>query len=402
MSVRSRSGGRPAVIGGSSDPGPAAGRGLAPRRAGRGGSGPGRRPRTGRGRPRSPRCSSRRRTAAAARAGGRRAGGRGRAAPRRPRRGSRPPASMSTGSATTRPGAERGLERGGRPAAPAPTLVGDHVARDPEQPHAERRGVRAVLGRGELAEPGQRGEGAHEHALRRVLRGVVVGELVEGVGIHLGEVLPVQGVELGRIPTGRLDERAVAIERDDASTRRSLPPSKHRTGHRVTPRPGRVCTRRTSPAWTIRSPSGAAASSTTSPPEAASTPSAGIGARVVVERHQPPRRRLALGPRREVEVARPQGGHPRVEAVREAREQRMAPHVGLHVTRIGAKRRRCAFPTRASRDERDQDRREGGDLDQPCADATATVRSGTRRHGYGRWDSRCSAGWDEATMAWRR
>ena len=236
MSVRSRSGGRPAVIGGSSGPGPAAGRGLAPRRAGRGGSGPGRRPPTGRGRRRSPPCSSRRRTAAAARAGGRPAGGRGRAAPRRPRRGSRPAASMSTGSATTRPAPSAvSSEAAGRRRRLA-TLVGHHVARDPEQPHAERRGVRAVLGRGELAEPGQRGEGAHEHALGRVLRGVVVGELVEGVGIHLGEVLPVQGVESGRIPTGRLDERAVAIERDDASTRRSLPPSKHRTGHRVTPR----------------------------------------------------------------------------------------------------------------------------------------------------------------------
>ena len=84
------------------------------------------------------------------------------------------------------------------------------------------------------------------------------------------------------------------------------------------------------------------------------------------------------------------------------RQSNVSRRVGLHVTRIGAKRRRCAFPTRASRDERHQDRREGGNLDQPCADATATVRSGTRRHGYGRWDSRCSAGWDEATMAWRR
>ena len=46
-------------------------------------------------------------------------------------------------------------------------------------------------------------------------------------------------------------------------------------------------------------------------------------ARVVVERHQPSRGRLALGPRREVEVARAQGGHPRIEAIREARQQRL-------------------------------------------------------------------------------
>ena len=91
-------------------------------------------------------------------------------------------------------------------------------------------------GRGELVEPRQGRERAHEHALRRVLRGVVVGELVEGVGIHLGEVLPVQGVERGGIPPRRLDERAIAVERDDASSRRSLPPSKHRPSHRVTPR----------------------------------------------------------------------------------------------------------------------------------------------------------------------
>ena len=177
-------------------------------------------------------------------------------------------------------------------------LVGDDVARDPEQPDAEGRGVAAVLGRRELAEPRQRGEGAHEHALRRVLRGVVVGELVEGVGIHLGEVLPVQGVELGGVPTRRLDERAVAVERDDASTRR-IPPA-----FRTPDAPSRYTaaraslTRRISPAWTTRSPAGASASSTTSPPEAASTPRAADRARVVVERDQPPGRRLALGPRR--------------------------------------------------------------------------------------------------------
>ena len=83
---------------------------------------------------------------------------------------------------------------------------------------------------------------------------MVVGELVEGVGIHLGEVLPVQGVELGRIPTGRLDE---AGGRDRAGRRlqRAAPSRLPNTGRGIALHPGRASlTRRTSPAWTIRSP----------------------------------------------------------------------------------------------------------------------------------------------------
>ena len=67
---------------------------------------------------------------------------------------------------------------------------------------------------------GRAGERAQEHALGGVLGGVVVPELVEGEGIHLGEVLPIQGVEPGGVAPGRLHEGPVAIEGDRRTRRR--------------------------------------------------------------------------------------------------------------------------------------------------------------------------------------
>ncbi len=98
------------------------------------------------------------------------------------------------------------LERRGRAAAPRASLVRDGVARDPEQPDAERGRLGAVLRACLLAEPGHGGQGAQEHALGGVLGGVVITELVEGVGIHLGEVLPIQGVEAGGVAPGCLHQ----------------------------------------------------------------------------------------------------------------------------------------------------------------------------------------------------
>ena len=83
------------------------------------------------------------------------------------------------------------------------------------------------------------GEGGQERPLGGVLRLVVVAELVEGVAVHLGQVLPIQGVELGRVRLGRLDERAVAIEVGEARTAllRPVHLPECRSGHRVTPPP---------------------------------------------------------------------------------------------------------------------------------------------------------------------
>ena len=73
----------------------------------------------------------------------------------------------------------------------------------------------------------------------------MVAELVVRVAVHLGEVLPIEGVEPGRFAQGGLDERSVAVEMDEPAIviRRHLP--EHRSGHRVTPRPsGRRSRRR--------------------------------------------------------------------------------------------------------------------------------------------------------------
>ena len=104
------------------------------------------------------------------------------------------------------------------------------------------RRLGAVLGARLLAEPRQGGERAQEHALGRVLRGVMVPELVEGVGIHLGEVLPIQGVEPGR---GRAapPPRAPGRDRARRPTPRSCAPA-----FQTPDRPSRYTRRRESDA----------------------------------------------------------------------------------------------------------------------------------------------------------
>src|SRR6185436_911346 len=83
----------------------------------------------------------------------------------------------------------RGIERLlGSPEAGTLT-VGDDVARNAEEPDAERRGAVAVLGPRSLLEPVEVREGRDERALGRILGVVVIAELVEGVAVHLGEVL---------------------------------------------------------------------------------------------------------------------------------------------------------------------------------------------------------------------
>ena len=86
-----------------------------------------------------------------------------------------------------------------------------------------------------LAEAREGRERVHEGPLGGVLGGVVVAELVDGVAVHLGHVLPVEGLETPRVGLCGLDERAVAVERDDPrGRRRSVHPPEHRTGHLVT------------------------------------------------------------------------------------------------------------------------------------------------------------------------
>jgi hypothetical protein len=41
---------------------------------------------------------------------------------------------------------------------------------------------------------------------------VVVAQFIEGVVVHLGQILPVQGVESTWVAPGRFDETAVAIQ----------------------------------------------------------------------------------------------------------------------------------------------------------------------------------------------
>ena len=62
-------------------------------------------------------------------------------------------------------------------------------------------------------------QGGEERPLGGVLGLVMVAELVEGVAVHLGEVLPIEGVEPGRVAPGRLDERSVAVEMGDRRSR---------------------------------------------------------------------------------------------------------------------------------------------------------------------------------------
>ena len=131
------------------------------------------------------------------------------------------------------------LERCLRAAAPPAAALGDRVAGDLEEPDAERRGTLAVGRAGTLLEPGEVRQGGEERALRGVLRLVMVAQLVERVAVHLGQVLPIQGLEPGRVRLRRLDEPTVAVEMDEARTPllRTVHLPECRSGHGVTPPP---------------------------------------------------------------------------------------------------------------------------------------------------------------------
>ena len=112
----------------------------------------------------------------------------------------------------------RGLERRLGPPASLPAPFGHRIAGDLEEPHPERRGALAVGGAGPLLEPGEVRQRVEEGALGRVLRLVVIAQLVEGVAVHLGQVLPIEGLEAGRVRLGRLDEPTVTVEVGKART----------------------------------------------------------------------------------------------------------------------------------------------------------------------------------------
>ena len=144
---------------------------------------------------------------------------------RRRSSGSRPTAAQASAASSRRvarasTSSGRGDERGGlerrlRPAPAGAAHVGDDVPGDLEQPDPERRGALAVGRPGPLLEAGQRAEREQERPLGGVLGVVMVAELVVGVAVHLGEVLPIEGVEPGRVAQGGLDERSVAVEMDE-------------------------------------------------------------------------------------------------------------------------------------------------------------------------------------------
>ena len=86
---------------------------------------------------------------------------------------------------------------------------------------------------GPLLEAPEVRQRVEEGARGRVLRLVVVAQFVEGVAVHLGEVLPIEGLEPGRVRLGRLDETPVAIEMGKARTPllRTVHLPECRTGH---------------------------------------------------------------------------------------------------------------------------------------------------------------------------
>jgi hypothetical protein len=106
-----------------------------------------------------------------------------------------------------------GLERRGRSTPQGAAMVRNDVPGDPEEPDAEGRGFRArILGRS-VVEAWQPAEGEHERAFRHVLRLVMITELVIGKVVDLGEVFPVERVELQRVGLGRTHQRPVRVER---------------------------------------------------------------------------------------------------------------------------------------------------------------------------------------------
>jgi hypothetical protein len=95
-----------------------------------------------------------------------------------------------------------------------------------------------------LLEPPEVRQGGEERALGGVLRLVVVAQLVEGVAVHLGQVLPIEGLEAGRVRLGLLDEPSVTVEVDETRTTllRTVHLPECRASHLVTRGP-----------WSVRS-----------------------------------------------------------------------------------------------------------------------------------------------------
>ena len=75
-------------------------------------------------------------------------------------------------------GIHRGLERGLRPTSACASAFGNHVPSDLEQPHPERGGALAVVRPGAFVESVEVGQGGQERPFRRVLRLVMVAQLV--------------------------------------------------------------------------------------------------------------------------------------------------------------------------------------------------------------------------------
>ena len=223
------------------------------------------------------------------------------------------------------------LDRRDRVAPAAAPDVRDDVAGDLEEPDPERRGAVAVDRPGALLEAVQGAEGEHERPLGGVLRVVVAAELVVGVAVHLGQVLPIQGVERLGVAQGGLDERSIAVEMDKSTLLATacpaillrLHPPEHRPSHGVTPGPagGGAGSRRSGSSARRRLPR---ASSITRPPEPTSTPEgprlegAAVGQ---LEADRPAARQLAAGPVGHVEMPVAEGDRARLDPVDERREE---------------------------------------------------------------------------------
>ena len=177
--------------------------------------------------------TSPRRSAGSAPGGDRRAGARPRPRPRRPR-GARRPRLRCRAGRRRRTAASSGAVGMPRPAAPD---VGDRRCgrSGRARPGTSRRRRRRPAGRAPRSAAGRQGE--QERPLGGVLGVGMAAELVVRVAVHLGEVLPIQGVEGGRVAQGGLDEGSIAVEMDETAVllRPHLP--EHRASHRVTPRP---------------------------------------------------------------------------------------------------------------------------------------------------------------------
>ena len=191
----------------------------------------------------------------------------------RPRRGGPPSASRSSGS-DDRPPRPRAAPRAARGAgAPGDSLraIWNSQTRNVEAPSPSAGWARSSNAAGCVS-------AGEEGRLGRVLRGVVVAELVVGVAVHLGEVPAIQGVEPGRVAPAR-PRRAVGRGRDGrAGGRRRRPlllssmpgePSRY-TPPRSSRRPTR--TWRISPTTTAALRRRRSGAPMRAPPRSASTP----------------------------------------------------------------------------------------------------------------------------------